>query len=293
MTARVLNGKELALEVRAAVKAGVADFVKAHGRAPGLDVIIVGEDAASVVYTRNKEKAALEVGMRGALHRLPEQTGQAELLLMIDRLNRDPSVDGILVQLPLPKHIDGEKVILAIDPSKDVDGFHPVNAGQLAIGRADRALVPCTPRACMKLLALSGVSLSGARAVVVGRSNIVGKPVAQLLLAEHATVTIAHSRTRDLPAVCREADVLIAAVGKPEMVRVDWVKAGAVVIDVGINRVPDPANPGKTRLVGDVAYAEAAERAGAITPVPGGVGPLTIACLLENTLLSAKRRSAT
>ncbi len=291
MTARVLNGKELAEQVRATVRAGVADFVKAHGRAPGLDVIIVGEDAASVVYTRNKEKAALEVGMRGNLHRLPAQTGEAELLAIILRLNDDPSVDGILVQLPLPKHIDSDKVILAIDPSKDVDGFHPVNAGQLAIGRADRALVPCTPRGCMKLLALAGTPLAGARAVVIGRSNIVGKPVAQLLLAEHATVTIAHSRTRDLPAVCREADVLIAAVGKPEMVRGDWVKAGAVVIDVGINRVSDSANPGKTRLVGDVAYDEAAERAGAITPVPGGVGPLTIACLLENTLLSAKRRA--
>jgi methylenetetrahydrofolate dehydrogenase (NADP+)/methenyltetrahydrofolate cyclohydrolase len=292
MTARVLNGKELAEQVRAAVKADVVDFEKAFGRAPGLDVIIVGEDPASVVYTRNKEKAALEVGMRGNLHRLPEQSSEAELLAMIDRLNGDATVDGILVQLPLPKHIDSEKVILAIDPGKDVDGFHPVNAGQLAIGRADRALVPCTPRGCMKLLALSGVSLAGARAVVVGRSNIVGKPVAQLLLAEHATVTIAHSRTRDLPAVCREADVLVAAVGKPEMVRGDWVKQGAVVIDVGINRVQDASNPGKTKLVGDVAYAEAAERAGAITPVPGGVGPLTIACLLENTLVSAKRRSA-
>jgi methylenetetrahydrofolate dehydrogenase (NADP+) / methenyltetrahydrofolate cyclohydrolase len=292
MTARVLNGKELAESVRASVKEGVATFVAQSGRAPGLDVIIVGEDPASVVYTRNKEKAALEVGMRGKLHRLPETTTEVELLALVDRLNHDPAVDGILVQLPLPKHIDGDKVILAIDPRKDVDGFHPTNAGLLAIGRADRALVPCTPRGCMKLLALSGVSLVGARAVVVGRSNIVGKPVAQLLLAEHATVTIAHSRTRDLPSVCREADVLIAAVGKAEMVRGDWVKQGAVVIDVGINRVQDASNPTKTRLVGDVAYAEAAERASAITPVPGGVGPLTIACLLENTLSSAKRRAS-
>ncbi len=290
MSARVLNGKDLAEKVRAQVLEASSRFAKTSGRAPGLDVIIVGEDAASVVYTRNKEKAALEVGMRGKLHRLAESTTEADLLALVDQLNRDPAVDGILVQLPLPKHIKSERVIDAIDPAKDVDGFHPQNAGLLAIGRAEHALVPCTPRGCMKLIALAGVSLVGANAVIVGRSNIVGKPVLQLLLAEHATVTIAHSRTRDLPAVCRQADVLIAAVGKPEMIRGDWIKPGAVVIDVGINRVPDPQNPDKTRLVGDVAYAEATERAGAITPVPGGVGPLTIACLLENTVLAASRR---
>jgi methylenetetrahydrofolate dehydrogenase (NADP+)/methenyltetrahydrofolate cyclohydrolase len=284
MSARLLNGKELAATVRAEVKDKVLAFTRERGRAPGLDVIIVGEDPASVVYTRNKEKAALEVGIRGVLHKLPEQTTEADLLAAVRKLNLDPAVDGILVQLPLPKHIDEKKVIDAIDPSKDVDGFHPFNAGLLAIGRIQRALVPCTPRGCMKLLALAGVDLVGARAVVVGRSNIVGKPVAQLLLAQHATVTIAHSRTRDLPAVCREADVLVAAVGKPEMVRGDWVKPGAVVIDVGINRVDG-------KLVGDVAFAEASERASAITPVPGGVGPLTIACLLENTLLAARARA--
>lgn len=292
MSARILNGKELAEAVRAAVKADVAAFVAARGRAPGLDVIIVGEDAASVVYTRNKEKAALEVGMRGRLHRLPEHATEAELLALVGELNANALVDAILVQLPLPKHIDERKVIEAIDPRKDVDGFHPRNAGLLAIGRAEQALVPCTPRGCMKLIALSGIDLKGARAVVVGRSNIVGKPVFQLLLAEHATVTVAHSRTRDLPAVCREADVLVAAVGKPEMVRGDWIKEGAVVIDVGINRVADASQPGKTKLVGDVAFAEAAERASAITPVPGGVGPLTIACLLENTLLAARARGS-
>jgi methylenetetrahydrofolate dehydrogenase (NADP+) / methenyltetrahydrofolate cyclohydrolase len=283
MGARILDGKQLAAVVRAEVKEKVAAFVRERGRPPGLDVIIVGEDPASVVYTRNKEKAALEVGIRGVLQKLPEQTSEADLLAAIDGLNEDPSVDGILVQLPLPKHIDEKKVIDAIHPSKDVDGFHPFNAGLLAIGRTDKALVPCTPRGCMKLLALAGTDLVGARAVVVGRSNIVGKPVAQLLLAQHATVTIAHSRTRELPAVCREADVLVAAVGKAEMVRGDWVKPGAVVIDVGINRVDG-------KLVGDVAFAEASERAGAITPVPGGVGPLTIACLLENTLLAARAR---
>jgi methylenetetrahydrofolate dehydrogenase (NADP+)/methenyltetrahydrofolate cyclohydrolase len=290
MTARILNGKELAETVRAEVKAGVSAFVALCGRAPGLDVVIVGDDPASVVYTRNKEKAALEVGMRGKLHKLAADTTEPDLLALVEQLNADPHVDGILVQLPLPSHIDADKVTHAIAPHKDVDGFHPSNAGLLAIGRADKALVPCTPRGCMKLIALSGVPLAGARAVIVGRSNIVGKPVAQLLLAQSATVTIAHSRTRDLPAVCREADVLVAAVGRPELVRGDWIKPGAVVIDVGINRVDDPQNPGKTRLVGDVAFAEASQHAGFITPVPGGVGPLTIACLLENTLLAARAR---
>lgn len=286
---KVLDGKKLAEEVRAEVKKGVDAFIAKHGRAPGLSVILVGEDPASQVYTRNKEKMAKEVGMNGALHRLPAETTESELLAWIDKLNRDDAVDGILVQLPLPKQIDSEKVLDAVDPGKDVDGFHPVNVGKLASGRA--SLVACTPRGCMKLIELSGVKLEGARAVVVGRSNIVGKPVAQLLLAKNATVTIAHSRTRDLPAVCREADVLVAAVGKAEMIRGDFVKPGAVVIDVGINRVDAPElGAGKTRLVGDVAYAEAEKVAGAITPVPGGVGPLTIACLLENTLIAATAR---
>ena len=292
MSARILDGKKLAEELRGTVKEGVAAFVKAHGRPPGLDVVLVGEDPASQVYTRNKEKTSNEVGMRGRLHRLAADASESAVLELVRTLNADDAVDGILVQLPLPKHISEAKVIDAIDPAKDVDGFHPTNAGLLAIGRIDRALVPCTPRGCMHLLKLSGVDLVGARAVVLGRSNIVGKPVAQLLLAEHATVTIAHSRTKDLPAVCREADVLIAAVGKAEMVRGDWVKPGAVVIDVGINRIPDPSKgEGGTRLVGDVAFDEAKARAGAITPVPGGVGPMTIACLMESTLRAAKARA--
>ena len=292
MSARILDGKKLAEELRGTVKSGVTAFVQAHGRPPGLDVVLVGEDAASQVYTRNKEKTSNEVGMRGRLHRLPADASEDAVLELVRTLNADDAVDGILVQLPLPKHIEEGKVIDAIDPAKDVDGFHPTNAGLLAIGRIERALVPCTPRGCMHLLKLSGVNLVGARAVVLGRSNIVGKPVAQLLLAEHATVTIAHSRTKDLPGVCREADVLVAAVGKAEMVRGDWVKPGAVVIDVGINRIPDPSKgEGGTRLVGDVAFDEAKERAGAITPVPGGVGPMTIACLMESTLRAANARA--
>ncbi len=290
MSAKVLDGKKLAEEVRAEVKKGVDAFVARHGRAPGLSVLLVGEDPASQVYTRNKEKMAKEVGMNGALYRLPLETTEAELLSWIDKLNRDDVVDGILVQLPLPKQIHPEKVLDAIDPKKDVDGFHPVNAGLLSSGR--QSLTPCTPRGCMKLLELAGAKLEGARAVVVGRSNIVGKPVAQLLLAKNATVTIAHSRTKDLAAVCREADILIAAVGKAEMLRGDFVKPGATVIDVGINRIDAPElGAGKTRLVGDVAFAEAEKVAGAITPVPGGVGPLTIACLLENTLIAANART--
>ena len=294
MTAMILDGKKLAESVRAEVREGVAKFVAEYGRAPGLEVVLVGEDPASQVYTRNKEKASLEVGIRGKLHTLAADTSESALLELLGRLNADDTVDGILVQLPLPKHISEQKVLDLVAPEKDVDGFHPVNAGLLASGRP--ALVPCTPRGSMKLLALAGTKLAGARAVVVGRSNIVGKPIAQLLLAEHATVTIAHSRTKDLPALCREADVLIAAVGKPEMIRGDWVKEGAVVIDVGINRLDLPPSdaPGakKTKLVGDVAFEEAKERAAAITPVPGGVGPMTIACLLENTLLAANAREA-
>ena len=284
MTARILDGKKLAESVRAEVKQKVAAFAAKHGRAPGLDVVLVGEDPASVVYTRNKEKASNEVGMRGTLHKLPADTTEAQLLEVVRKLNADAATDGILVQLPLPKHIRESVVLDAIDPSKDVDGFLPMNAGLVATGRFDRALVSCTPRGVMKLLALAGAKLEGARAVVVGRSNIVGKPVAQLLLAANATVTLAHSKTRDLPAVCREADVLVVAVGRREMVRGDWIKPGAVVIDVGTNR----NDAGK--LVGDVAFAEASEVASAITPVPGGVGPMTIACLLENTLIAASRR---
>jgi methylenetetrahydrofolate dehydrogenase (NADP+) / methenyltetrahydrofolate cyclohydrolase len=289
MTAALLDGKKLAETVRAEVKEGVAAFVKEHGRAPGLEVVLVGEDPASQVYTRNKEKAAKEVGIRGVLHTLPAETTEAELLALLRRLNEDDAVDGILVQLPLPKQIEEQRVLDAVRPDKDVDGFHPVNVGFLASARP--GLVPCTPRGCMKLLASSGVTLKGARAVVVGRSNIVGKPMAQLLLAEHATVTIAHSRTKDLPALCREADVLVAAVGRAEMIKGDWIKPGAVVLDVGINRIDTPDAEKKTKLVGDVAFAEATERAGAITPVPGGVGPMTIACLLENTLLAARART--
>ena len=307
MSATILDGKKLAETLRAEVRERVIEFVKEYGRAPGLEVVLVGADPASQVYTRNKEKASNEVGMRGKLHALPADTSEGALLELLARLNEDPLVDGILVQLPLPKHISEQKVLDLVLPAKDVDGFHPVNAGLLASGRP--GLVPCTPRGCMKLIASSGTKLLGARAVVVGRSNIVGKPIAQLLLAEHATVTIAHSRTRDLPALCREADVLVAAVGKAEMIRGDWVKEGAVVIDVGINRIDLPASPGvdrapaagdapsdpdakKTKLVGDVAFDEARARASAITPVPGGVGPMTIACLLENTLIAARARIA-
>jgi methylenetetrahydrofolate dehydrogenase (NADP+)/methenyltetrahydrofolate cyclohydrolase len=297
MTATLLDGKKLAESVRAEVKAGVEAFVKEHGRAPGLEVVLVGEDPASQVYTRNKEKASNEVGIRGKLHVLPATTTEAELMKVLDRLNGDDAVDGILVQLPLPKQIGEHRVLDAIRPDKDVDGFHPVNAGLLASGRP--GLVPCTPRGSMKLLALAGAKLEGARAVVVGRSNIVGKPMAQLLLAANATVTMAHSRTKDLAGVCREADVLVVAVGRAELVRGDWVKPGAVVIDVGMNRIEVPGDASapagekkKTRLVGDVAFAEAKERAGAITPVPDSVGPMTIACLLEHTLLAARARVA-
>ncbi len=265
MAATLLDGKKLAESVRAEVAEGVRAFVAAHGRPPGLEVVLVGADPASQVYTRNKEKAALECGIRGKL-------------------------DGILVQLPLPKQIPEQKVLDAVRADKDVDGFHPINAGLLASGRP--ALVPCTPRGSMKLIALAGTKLDGARAVVVGRSNIVGKPMAQLLLAANATVTMAHSKTKDLAAVCREADVLVVAVGRAELVRGDWLKPGATIIDVGMNRVTRTDDATKTKLVGDVAYAEAAEVCGAITPVPGGVGPMTIACLLENTLIAAKARIA-
>ena len=292
MSFKLLDGSELAETVRREVSDGVIEFVAEHGRAPGIHVVLVGEDPASRVYTRSKEKASNEVGMVGKLHALPETTTQADLMALLASLNDDDTVDGILVQLPLPKHLDSLAVLDAVRADKDVDGFHPVNVGLLASGRP--GLVPCTPLGCMRLLAASGLSLKGAHAVVVGRSNIVGKPVAQLLLAQDATVTIAHSRTKDLAAVCRTADVLVAAVGRPEMVRGDWVKEGAVVIDVGINRVPkagEEGAAGKTRLVGDVCFDEAKERSRAITPVPKGVGPMTIAYLLSNTLRAASLRA--
>ncbi|MFO0665872.1 MAG: bifunctional methylenetetrahydrofolate dehydrogenase/methenyltetrahydrofolate cyclohydrolase FolD [Polyangiaceae bacterium] len=289
MSATVIDGKKVAEDLRNSLRERVSAFTKTAGRPPGLEVVLVGEDPASVVYTRNKEKAAAELGMRSVLHRLPAETTKEALLAKLEALNADDGVDGILVQLPLPKHIPEVTVLDAVRADKDVDGFHPVNVGLLASGRP--ALVPCTPRGCMHLLRSAGAKFAGARAVVIGRSNIVGKPMAQLLLAESATVTIAHSKTQDLPALCREADILVAAVGRPEFVRGDWVKPGAIVIDVGINRVPAPnLGEGRTRLVGDVAYEEARDNASAITPVPGGVGPMTIACLLENTLIAAELR---
>lgn len=281
---RPIDGKGIAENLRVAVRERALAFAVAHGRPPGLAVVLVGEDPASLVYTRNKEKAAKEAGIAGQLIKLSAETSEAELLDLLARLDADDAVDGILVQLPLPKHIRTERVLDAVAPPKDVDGFHPWNAGLLASGRP--GLVPCTPLGALRLLRETKVTLAGARAVVVGRSNIVGKPMAQLLLAEHATVTIAHSRTRDLAAVCREADVLVVAVGQPELVRGSWVKEGAVVIDVGMNRTA------QGKLVGDVAYVEALTRAAHVTPVPGGVGPMTIACLLDNTVTAASSRLA-
>jgi methylenetetrahydrofolate dehydrogenase (NADP+) / methenyltetrahydrofolate cyclohydrolase len=279
MSARLIDGKAVAARLRAAV----GERARAAGITPGLRVVRVGDDPASVVYVRNKDRAAAEAGFDSSTILLPETASEAELLATVRRLNDDPAVDGILVQLPLPAQIRAVAVLDAVDPAKDVDGFHPVNMGRLAAGRAD-ALVPCTPRGVMHLLAEAGVALPGARAAVIGRSTIVGRPMAALLTGADATVTLLHSRTRDLPAECRRAEVVIAAVGRPEMVRGDWISEDAVVIDVGINRLADG------RLVGDVAFAEAATRAEAITPVPGGVGPMTIACLLENTLDAALRR---
>lgn len=278
-----IDGKAFAEKLRARLTTEIATL----GFQPGLAVVLVGEDPASQVYVRNKAAQTVEVGMRSFEHKLPASVSEAEVLALVERLNADPAVDGILVQLPLPKHIDADKVLLTIDPAKDVDGFHPVNAGRLATGA--QALVPCTPLGCLMLLQDHHGSLAGMEAVIVGRSNIVGKPMAQLLLKADCTVTIAHSRSRDLPALCRRADILVAAVGRPEMVRGDWIKPGATVIDVGINRLPPDEN-GKSRLVGDVNYAEAIQVAGAITPVPGGVGPMTIACLLHNTVTAAKAR---
>ena len=287
MTAAVIDGKAFAAGLRGRVAEGVDAFVGKAGRKPGLAVVLVGEDPASQVYVRSKGKMTVEVGMASFEHKRDETISEADLLALVEQLNADPQVDGILVQLPLPKHIDEAKVIATIDPDKDVDGFHVINAGRLAVGA--EGFVPCTPLGCLMLLKDRLGDLSGKSAVVIGRSNIVGKPMAQLLLQQSCTVTIAHSRTRDLADVVRQADIVVAAVGRPEMVRGDWIKPGATVIDVGINRIAGDA--GKIRLVGDVAYAEAAEVAGAITPVPGGVGPMTIAVLLRNTLIAAHRRA--
>lgn len=280
MTARIIDGKAIAAQLRGKVAGEVARLKQAHDLTPGIAVVLVGTNPASEVYVRTKSKAVAEAGMRAIDRKLPETTTEADLLTEVARLNADPAVHGILVQLPLPKQIDSQKVIATIDPAKDVDGFHPVNVGKLASGLP--ALVPCTPLGCVVLAKTVHPSLAGMDAVVIGRSNIVGKPVAQLLLAENATVTVTHSKTRDLPTVARRADLLVAAIGKPEMVRGDWIKPGATVIDVGINRMPGEG--GKWRIVGDVAFGEAQKVAGALTPVPGGVGPMTIACLLLNTV---------
>jgi methylenetetrahydrofolate dehydrogenase (NADP+)/methenyltetrahydrofolate cyclohydrolase len=282
MTAKIIDGKMYAAELRGKVADAVHRLARDRGIVPGLAVVLVGDNPASQIYVGSKKKMTVAAGMRSFDHTLPERTSEAELLKLIGRLNTDPVVSGILVQLPLPRHIDSQKVLATIDPAKDVDGFHPVNAGRLATGLP--ALVPCTPLGCIMLVKTVQPSLEGLDAVVVGRSNIVGKPLVQLLLRENATVTIAHSKTHDLPAVCRRADLLFAAIGRAGTIRGDWVKPGAVVIDVGINRI---TVDGKTRIVGDVAFAEVAQVASAITPVPGGVGPMTIACLMLNTLRAA------
>jgi methylenetetrahydrofolate dehydrogenase (NADP+)/methenyltetrahydrofolate cyclohydrolase len=287
MTAKRIDGKAAAQAIRERVAALVPEFERKAGRAPGLATVLIGEDPASAVYVRSKNRATAETGMVSFAHNLPETTSETALLDLVAELNTDERVDGILVQLPLPRQIDAAQVIANIEPAKDVDGFNVTNAGLLATGSA--ALVPCTPLGCLYLLKQELGDLAGLEAVVVGRSNIVGKPMAQLLLGEHCTVTIAHSRTRDLPGVVRRADIVVAAVGRAEMVRGGWIKPGATVIDVGINRIP--TEHGKSRLVGDVAYEEAAEVAAAITPVPGGVGPMTIAMLMRNTLVAAHRRA--
>jgi methylenetetrahydrofolate dehydrogenase (NADP+)/methenyltetrahydrofolate cyclohydrolase len=285
---RKIDGKAFAEGLRARVAVLAAQFEARAGRKAGLAVVLVGEDPASQVYVRSKGKQTVEAGMASFEHRLPADTAEGAVLDLVERLNADPAVDGILVQLPLPGHIDEQKVIATISPDKDVDGFHVINAGRLAVGLP--GFVPCTPLGCVMLLKDRLGDLAGLEAVVIGRSNIVGKPMAQLLLAESCTVTVAHSRTRDLAEVVRRADIVVAAVGRPEMVKGDWIRPGATVIDVGINRVP-AAGEGKTRLVGDVDYAAAVQVAGAITPVPGGVGPMTIAVLLRNTLVAAHRNA--
>ena len=288
MSAAIIDGKAFAETLRARVGELAATFEQKAGRKAGLAVVLVGEDPASQVYVRNKGRQTVEAGMASFEHKLPADTAEADLLAVVERLNNDPAVDGILVQLPLPGHMDEQKVIAAISPDKDVDGFHVTNAGRLAVGQP--GFVPCTPLGCLMLLKDRLGNLSGLDAVVIGRSNIVGKPMAQLLLAESCTVTVAHSRTKNLPEVVGRADIVVAAVGRPEMVKGDWLKPGATVIDVGINRVPAAAE-GKTRLVGDVDFASASTVAGAITPVPGGVGPMTIAVLLRNTLVAAHRNA--
>lgn len=287
--ADIIDGKEFAAGLRARIADYAATFEQASGRKAGLAVVLVGEDPASQVYVKSKGKATLECGMNSFEHKLAADAPEAQLLGLIEQLNADPAVDGILVQLPLPRHLDEQKVIGAISPDKDVDGFHVTNAGRLAVGQA--GFVPCTPLGCLMLLKDRLGSLSGLDAVVIGRSNIVGKPMAQLLLAESCTVTIAHSRTRDLPEVVRRADIVVAAVGRPEMVKGSWIKPGATVIDVGINRLEPAAGETRGRLVGDVDYAEAMAIAGAVTPVPGGVGPMTIAVLLRNALVAAHRNA--
>jgi methylenetetrahydrofolate dehydrogenase (NADP+)/methenyltetrahydrofolate cyclohydrolase len=283
MTARIIDGKTIAAELRGRVADAAHRLARDRALVPGLAVVLVGNNPASEVYVGSKTKATVGSGMRSFDHRLPATVSEADLLTLVGRLNRDPVVHGILVQLPLPAHIDAQKILAAIDPAKDVDGFHPLNLGRLAAGLP--ALAPCTPLGCIILAKTVRPSLEGLEATIIGRSNIVGKPLALLLLAENATVTVAHSKTEDLPAVCRRADLVFAAVGRPEMVRKDWVKPGATVIDVGITRVPGEG--GKSRLVGDVAFAEVSAVAEAITPVPGGVGPMTISCLLANTVRAA------
>jgi methylenetetrahydrofolate dehydrogenase (NADP+)/methenyltetrahydrofolate cyclohydrolase len=290
--AKLIDGKVIAAALRERVGKGAAELLSARRVKPGLATVLVGNDPASEVYVKSKGRVAVELGMTSFDHRLPADTTEAELLQLIARLNGDPAVHGILVQLPLPKHIDTPHILLAVDPDKDVDGFHPMNVGRLgsiAPGAPLDFPVPCTPLGCSMLLSTATGSLSGRDAVIVGRSTLVGRPVAQLLLRANCTVTITHSRTRDLPALCRTADILVVAIGKPEFVRGDWIKPGAAVIDVGINRVP--AGDSKTKLVGDVAFDEAREVAGYLTPVPGGVGPMTVGCLMYNTLQEARRRA--
>jgi methylenetetrahydrofolate dehydrogenase (NADP+)/methenyltetrahydrofolate cyclohydrolase len=286
VTARVIDGKAAAATLRAAVAVEVAKFRVATGRVPGLAVVLVGDDPASAVYVRNKGKATIEAGMESFEYRLSADISEVDLLDLVDRLNADPAVDGILVQLPLPGHIDANKVLTSIDPDKDVDGFHPINVGRLVTGLD--GFVPCTPLGCLKLLRAEIGDLRGKEAVVIGRSNIVGKPMALLLLGDNCTVTVAHSRTNDLPDIVRRADIVVAAVGRAEMIKGEWLKPGAIVIDVGINRIAGEG--GNSRLTGDVDFASARDVAGAITPVPGGVGPMTIACLIRNTMVSAARR---
>jgi methylenetetrahydrofolate dehydrogenase (NADP+)/methenyltetrahydrofolate cyclohydrolase len=283
MTATLIDGKRAAAELRAKVASEVQRLAAAHRLAPGLAVVLVGDNPASAAYVASKKKMSVQSGILSFDHRLHGSVSETELLALIGQLNGDPSIHGILVQLPLPPQIDANKVIEAVDPNKDVDGFHPTNAGRLALGLP--SLVPCTPLGCIKLAKLVHPSLAGLEAVIVGRSNIVGKPLAQLLIGQSATVTVAHSQTRDVPTVCRRADLVVAATGRPGLVRRDWIKPGATVIDVGINRVIDES--GRHRIVGDVAFSEVCEVAGAITPVPGGVGPMTIACLLANTVKAA------